>query len=79
MKDSVTKKIIIVKIRAKAKSNCVEEFDQFVRVTTTAVPEKGQANKAIIKLLSQHYNVAQNKIKIIQGTKMRRKIVEIGL
>ncbi len=37
-------------------------------------PTKDKANKAVIKLLSRHFNA---NVRIVAGTKSRRKIVEI--
>lgn len=37
-------------------------------------PTKGKANKAVIKLLSRYFNA---NVRIVSGTKSRRKIVEI--
>lgn len=72
-------KIITVKLIPKASTNCVEELDKYLRVRTTAVPEKGKANNSLIKQLAKHYHIAQSKIKIVQGTKLRKKLVEIDL
>lgn len=72
-------KIISVKLIPKSGENKVEELGLYVKVRTTAIPEKGKANDSMIKQLAKHYNIAQNKIKIIQGTKLRKKLVEIDL
>jgi uncharacterized protein (TIGR00251 family) len=37
-------------------------------------PAKGKANKAVITLLSRYFNA---NVRIVSGTKSRRKIVEI--
>ena len=70
-------KIISVKLIPKASENSVKEFASYLKVKTTAVPEKGEANKSLINQLASHYHVAKSKIKIVQGTKLRKKLVEI--
>lgn len=37
-------------------------------------PTKGKANKAVVRLLSRHFNA---NVRIVSGTKSRKKIVEI--
>lgn len=72
-------KIISIKLIPKSSQNSVEELVSFVKVKTTAAPEKGKANNSLIKQLAKHYQIAQSKIKIVQGTKLRKKLVEIDL
>ena len=72
-------KIITVKLYPKSGMNCVEESERYLLVRTTEVPEKGKANNSLIKQLAKHYHIAQSKIKIVQGTKLRKKLVEIDL
>ena len=42
-----------------------------------AKPHDGEANDALIKLLSKHFKVAKTTIRIISGQKSRQKIVEL--
>lgn len=41
------------------------------------IPSKGQANEALVKLLSKHYNVPKTRIEIVRGHTSRHKVVEI--
>ena len=43
-----------------------------------AKPHDGEANAALIKLLSKHYRVGKTSIKIVSGAKSRKKIIEIS-
>ncbi len=43
-----------------------------------AKPHDGEANAALIKLLSKHYHVGKTSIKIVSGGKSRSKVVEIS-
>ena len=40
-------------------------------------PEKGKANLELIKKLAKHLNCPSSQIRIISGSKSRRKIVEV--
>ena len=40
-------------------------------------PREGKANKAVIKVLAQHFGVPQNKVKILSGFKSKIKVIEI--
>jgi len=46
-------------------------------VRVNAKPVNGEANKALIKTLSGHFDVAKSFIRIVKGEKSRNKIVEI--
>ena len=37
----------------------------------------GEANDALIKLLSKHFKVAKTTIKILRGQKSRQKLIEL--
>ena len=47
-------------------------------VYVTKKAHKGQANKALLKLLAQEFHVPLSRIRIIQGQKSRNKLIEIG-
>ena len=48
-----------------------------IKVSIKSKPELGKANRELIKLLSNHFQIPLDKIKIIQGIKSRKKIVDI--
>lgn len=50
-----------------------------IKVKVTAKPVDGEANKAVVKLLASHLNTKENKVKIIRGSKSRKKVVEVIL
>jgi len=54
-------------------------LDGSLKVWLRAKPKEGEANRALIKLLSQYYKVPKSQINIIYGLKSRNKIVEIDL
>ncbi|HEV2193855.1 MAG TPA: DUF167 domain-containing protein [Nitrosopumilaceae archaeon] len=40
-------------------------------------PQKGEANKELIKKLSKHFNVSQSQVKITSEEKSRKKLIQI--
>jgi len=40
-------------------------------------PEKGRANKELIKKIAKYFKVSSSNVKIISGFKSRKKIIEI--
>ena len=75
MNDS--KKIFNVRVTPHAKQNKVVETDGVLRVYTTVAPENGRANEAVIKLLSEYFDVAKSRIVISKGLASRDKVVTI--
>lgn len=64
---------IVCKVTPKAKSNEIIEEEGFYRIRVTAAPDKGEANRACIKLLAKHFGVAQSNIILIRGQTSRIK------
>lgn len=48
-----------------------------LKVKVAAPPLEGKANKELINILSEYFDVPKSKISIIVGEKSRNKIVEI--
>ena len=61
-----------------SKNEIVEMPDKSLRIKLTAAPVEGEANEALIKLLSKHLDVAKSRIRIKNGQKGRNKIVEVN-
>ena len=74
---------LIIKVITKSSENKVVEDqedlfgERFLKIKTTAVPENGMANKAVIAILSNHLKISKSQIFIIKGHKTTNKIVEI--
>jgi uncharacterized protein (TIGR00251 family) len=73
----------LVKITPKASRNEVKGWETgadgrtFLKVSVTAVPEKGKANKALITLLSKMYNVPRSQIEILRGETDKYKLIQM--
>lgn len=67
-----------VKVKIRARRECVEKIDSenFI-VSVKEIPEKGKANKAIIKILAEYFKIAPSMIKILSGGKSKQKTVEL--
>lgn len=70
---------IYVKVTPRAGKNEVQKISEGeYKVKVTAVPEKGKANVAVIKLLADYFHVAKSSVNIIGGKSTRVKLIEIG-
>ncbi len=68
---------IQVKIKPNSKTEEVSrEGDSFI-VKVKEPPKEGRANRAVIKLLAEHFGVSQGQVKILSGFKSKNKVVEI--
>lgn len=74
---------ITVKLTPGAKRNEIQgwEEDLFgartLKICVTAIPEKGKANAALIKLLAKEWGIPKSAITIIRGETSRVKVLEI--
>jgi len=42
-----------------------------------AKPERGEANRELVKKIAKHFKISTSQVKIISGLKSKNKIVEI--
>ncbi|MFA5059769.1 MAG: DUF167 domain-containing protein [Candidatus Omnitrophota bacterium] len=66
-----------IKVIAGARKNLVKDDDGVLKVYLTAPAVDGKANKALSKILSEHFSVSKNRIEIIKGLKSRHKTINI--
>ncbi|MDP2939203.1 MAG: DUF167 domain-containing protein [Candidatus Omnitrophota bacterium] len=69
--------IINLRVIPNAKRNLIKEEGARLKVYLNAPAKKGLANKQLLELLSERFQVGKNRIHIIKGEKSREKIVEI--
>jgi uncharacterized protein (TIGR00251 family) len=71
-----------MKIQVKVKPNSRiaevsrEGYSFIVKVKEP--PKEGKANQAVIKLLAEHFNVPQSRVRILSGFKSRNKVIEVA-
>ncbi|MTJ79431.1 MAG: DUF167 domain-containing protein [Telmatospirillum sp.] len=51
--------------------------NRFLKISVTAVPEDGKANKAVIALLAKRLKLAKRSISVLAGATDRRKVLFI--
>lgn len=72
------KEFLDIKIIPNASKNEIVEKDGHkLKVRIKAVPEKGKANKELIKFLSSTFNVSKSQIEIVRGNTSRQKRISI--
>ncbi len=74
---------IAVRLKPRARRNHIEGITRgtdgaaMLRVSVTAVPERGKANAAMVKLLAKEWKMAKRDISIRTGQRSRNKGVFI--
>lgn len=53
-----------------------QQRDSFI-AKVNEPPEEGRANRAVMKLLAEHFGVPQSQVRILSGFKSKNKVVEI--
>ncbi len=68
--------VVSVKVQPNAsKDRVVGEYADQLKIAVTVAPEKGKANKAVIKVLSKSLGVKSSDIEILSGETSRDKKV----
>jgi len=70
--------LIKVKVIPKSSQNIVVQEGNIFKVKITDAPEKGKANKKVIKLLANEFGVAKSQVEIVRGLTKREKVVKIS-
>lgn len=74
------KKIIFIHVVPRSSKNEIIPLeDQNFRVKITAAPVDGDANKKLIEIISEYFDVAKSCVTIVKGERGRKKIVEIEI
>jgi hypothetical protein len=67
-----------ITVISNAKTSEVIKIDEYnYKVKVDAPASEGKANKRLIELLADYFNVSKSSIKILKGFKTRNKLVEI--
>jgi uncharacterized protein len=71
---------IIVRVKPNSKQQKIEEVeDGSLKIYLKSSPVNGKANKELIQMLADKYNVPKSHISIRLGLASRQKVVEIDL
>ncbi len=68
-----------VKVIPNAKKNEVIREKGKLKVYVNAPAKDGRANRALIEILADFFNVKKRDVKIVSGEKSREKMVQIGI
>jgi len=69
---------VFITAKPRAGENKIEKIDETnFKVSVTAPPVKGFANKAIVELLADHFNVSNSQVKLVSGFSSKEKVFEI--
>jgi len=69
--------LLNIRVVPRAKKTLIKQEGTSLKIYVSAPAEDGRANKAVIKLLSEHFKIPKSKIKIIKGKKSREKIISV--
>ncbi|MDD5145336.1 MAG: DUF167 domain-containing protein [Candidatus Pacebacteria bacterium] len=69
---------IFVKVKTKSSKEKIEKVsDTNFNVWVHEIPEKGKANRAVIKTLADYFGISQANIKIVSGATAKLKVIEL--
>jgi uncharacterized protein len=72
-----------IKLTPNSRANQIDGIEAsdegpVLKIRVTAVPEKGKANKALIKLLAKETGIAGSRFDVVSGTTSRKKRLNIA-
>ncbi len=72
-----------MKIRLKVTPNAQKNkiigwIDDSLKIKIAAQPQKGKANKELIKFLAKEWGISRSNILILKGKKSRTKLIQIN-
>ena len=68
---------IDIKVVPGAKKELIKQEGKYLKVYVNALAVKGQANKALIRVLAKHFKTHKRRIRIVKGETLREKVVQI--
>ncbi len=48
-----------------------------IAISIKSEPERGKANRELVKKLAAHFGVSENRVRIVSGLTSRKKIVDV--
>lgn len=70
---------IEVRVIPRASRNELVRNEEGIYIArVTAAPIKGEANRAVIRLLAEHFCIAPSRIRLLSGSTARRKRFRLG-
>ena len=72
-----TDKLIEINVIPRSSRTAVAEENGTLKVYVTSAPEKGKANAAVKKALSEYWSISKSRIEIVSGLASRQKRIRI--
>jgi len=69
---------IQVKVKPNSKTQEVSQEGNSFTVKVKEPPREGKANRAVIKLLAEHFSIPQSRVRILSGFGSRNKVIEVA-
>ena len=66
-----------VKVKAGSKCEKIEKLGGDLIVYTHARAHDGEANKKVVELLADYFQVSKSQVEIVSGQKSKKKVVDI--
>jgi uncharacterized protein (TIGR00251 family) len=76
----ITGNDIIIKVKivpGSSKNKIIGVYNDSLKITITAPPVEGKANKKCIAYLAKYFDMAKSKIEIISGKNSKNKLIKI--
>ena len=71
--------LLAVRVQPRARRSAVEGWrDGALAVRVTAAPTEGRANRAVIELLADAFDVPASAIELVSGARGRDKLFRVG-
>lgn len=73
--------LITIHATPNAKENTIDGIleDGQLHIRTTATPERGKANDAIVKMIAKHFKIPKSCISLVKGKNARKKVISIDI
>lgn len=74
------KKIISITVLPKSSKNEIFPLeDGSYKIKITAAPVDGEANKKLIELISEYFDISKSSVEIVKGSRGKKKMIELDL
>jgi len=70
--------LIKIKVFPKSKKEeIIKKSEDSFEIKVKERPERGLANKGVVRIIASHFKIPESKIRLIKGFKEKNKIFEI--
>ena len=69
--------IVIYRVSVTFHEDFIEVNNDEISIGIKSKPQKGEANRELVRKISKYFNVPQSQVKITAGEKSRKKLIQI--